>query len=137
MEFYQTVQGKRFFEHTLPQISKALQRISESLSTPAPCIHISQQIPKNFLTELYWERYYPGSKLDSDMWVQYSSEIRAAQETVKAQVAPEVYDQIDKIIMLMAVKNNVDQETVFAIGFRAATTMLAAGLSEPDHKGAA
>ena len=137
MEFYQTKQGRIFYEGTLPRIAIALEKIAESLITPTPSIHIAHEVPENFLAELYWGNYDPSGGPDSEESVQCSAEIKAAQETVKIQVAPEVWEQIDNIFSLISRRSDIDRAEAFAAGFRSAATLLAAGLSNPYRKEAA
>lgn len=137
MEFYETKQGRIFYEGTIPRIVVALEKIAESLTTPIPSVHISHEVPENFLTDLYWGNYDPSGGPDSEESVQCSAKIKAAQETVKIQVTPEVWEQIDNIFSLIARRNDIDRVEAFAVGFRSAATLLAAGLSKPYHKEAA
>lgn len=137
MEFYETKQGRIFFENTLPQIAKSLEKIAESLSTPTPCIRMVQEIPKDFLKDLYWGKYDPSGEPDSRETSQYSAEIRVAQEALQAQIAPDVWSQVDSIFELIAKRNCIDRAEAYELGYRAAITMLAAGLSKPDSKEAA
>ena len=137
MEFYETQLGRRFYEHTVPQIANALQKIAGSISTPASCIHVPHEVPKDFLSELYWGNYDPSGEPDSEESARFSAEISAAQETVKALVSPEVWVQLDYLFTLIAQRNDLDRAEAYAIGFRSAVTMLVAGLSSPDSKGVA
>lgn len=134
MEFYETKQGRIFYEGTLPRLISALEKIAEALGTPASCISISQEAPKDFLTNLYWGNYDPNDGPDSEEAVQCSSEIKAAQKSIMAQVTPEVWAQIDNIFSLISQRNDIERAEAFADGFRSATTMLAAGLSNPRRK---
>ena len=137
MDFYETQMGQRFYGHTLPQIADALQIIAGTLSAPPPCIRVTPEVPKDFLTELYWGTYDPSNGPDSEESVQCAAEIKAAQEAVKSQLTPEVWAQADNIFSLIARRNDIDRAKAYAAGFQAAVTMLAAGLSGPDRKGAA
>ena len=137
MDFYETQMGQRFYGHTLPQIADALQIIAGTLSAPPPCIRVTPEVPKDFLTELYWGNYDPSNGPDSEESVQCAAEIKAAQEAVKSQLTPEVWAQADIIFSLIARRNDIDRAKAYAAGFQAAVTMLAAGLSGPDRKGAA
>ena len=140
MDFYETQIGQRFYGHTLPQIADALQTIAGALSAPPPCIRVTPEVPKDFLTELYWGNYDPSNRPDSEESVQCAAEIKAAQEAVKSQLTPEVWAQVDNIFSLIALiarRNDMDRAKAYAAGFQAAVTMLAAGLSGPDSKGAA
>lgn len=134
MDFYETRLGRMFYEFTVPQIAKALQKIAESLAAPAPCIRMTQEAPKDFLTQLYWGNYDPSGEPDSEESSQCSAEISKAQEAVKAQVTPEVWAQIEKVFSLISRRNDTDRAEAYAAGFRAAVTMLAAGLSKPKSK---
>ena len=128
MDFYETQMGRHFYGRTLPQIADALQKIAGSLSAPPSCIRVTQEVPKNFLTELYWGNYDTSNGPDSE-------EIKAAQEAVRSQVTPEAWAQVDNIFTLIARRNDIDRAKAYAAGFQAAVTMLAAGLSGPDSKG--
>lgn len=134
MEFYETQQGRVFYEGTLPRLTKALEKIAESLSAPALCISNTQEVPKDFLTNFYWGNYDPCDGPDSEEVVQCSSKIEEAQKSIRAQVAPEVWAQIENIISLISQRNDIERAEAFAEGFRSATTMLAAGLSGPGRK---
>lgn len=137
MEFYQTKQGRIFYEGTMPRIAISLEKIAESLNAPASSLRIAHEVPENFLADLYWGNYDPSGGPDSEESVQCSAEIKAAQETIKAQVTPEVWEQIDNIFSLIARRSDIDRAEAYATGFRSATTMLAAGLSNPYRKEAA
>ena len=137
MNFYETQMGQHFYSRTLPQIATALGKIADSLSTPVPCIRITQEVPDDFLTNLYWGNYDPIGEADSEESVQCSAEIKAAQAKIKAQVTPELWAQIDNIFSLLARRSNVDRSEAYAAGFRSAVTMLAAGLSKSCGKEAA
>ena len=134
MEFYQTKQGQIFYESTLPRSVVALEKIAGSLSAPMPSVCIAHEVPEDFLTDLYWGNYDPSGGPDSEESIHCSAEIKAAQETVKAQVTPEVWEQIDNIFSLIARRSDVDRAEAFIAGFRSAATMLAAGLSNPYRK---
>ena len=135
MDLYETQMGRHFYGRTLPQIADALQKIAGSLSAPPSCIRVTQEVPKNFLTELYWGNYDPSNGPDSEESVQCAAEIKAAQEAVRSQVTPEAWAQVDNIFTLIARRNDIDRAKAYAAGFQAAVTMLAAGLSGPDSKG--
>lgn len=134
MNFYETKMGQSFYEGTLPQIASALEKIAGYLSAPTPCIRMAQEVPKDFLSELYWGNYDPSSEPDSEESAQYSAEISMAQEAFKAQVTPEVWEQVEHIFSLISRRSDVDRAEAFAAGFRSAAAMLAAGLSAPDSK---
>ena len=62
MDFYQTKMGKGFYERTVPRIAKALEDIAKSLSVPAPVVQLPQDIPEDFLTDLYLGNYDPSGE---------------------------------------------------------------------------
>ena len=62
MDFYQTNMGKGFYERTVPRIAKALEDIAKSLSVPAPVVQLPQDIPEDFLTDLYLGNYDPSGE---------------------------------------------------------------------------
>ena len=59
MDFYETRMGQEFYTNTVPRITKALEDIAKSLNAPAPVIQLPQDIPKDFLTDLYLGNYDP------------------------------------------------------------------------------
>lgn len=134
IEFYQTRLGKQYYEQTLPKIANALKKIAGAISAPTTSIHISQDVPKDFLAELYWGNYDPSGESDSEESARRSAEISAAQEAVKVLVSPEVWAQLDNLFALIAQRNDLDRAEAYAIGFRSAVTMLAAGLSRTGNK---
>lgn len=134
MEFYETKQGRIFYEGTLPRIVVALEKIAGSLSAPTPSLRIAHEVPEDFLTDLYWGNFDPSGGPDSEESAQCSAEIKAAQETVKSQVKPEVWEQIDNVFSLISRRSDIDRAEAYAAGFRSAATMLAAGMSKPCRK---
>lgn len=124
MEFYQTQQGRRYYESTLPRIAKSLEEIAESLSVLAPCSHIPQKDPGKAPASPRLE--------DAD---QYAERISAAQESIKGQVAPEVWERISDMLSLIRQKNDADRVDAYTAGFRSAAGMLNAGLPKPDRRG--
>lgn len=133
MDFYQTVAGKRFFESQLPRLITALADIASSLKSPAPALRLEQEVPPNFLANLYNGEVDPAAFSDSGALRTHNRKIAAHQEQMRESLAPDAWELVEQYRTLLDTREAAEQEQAFAAGFRYAATLLAAGLSAPQN----
>lgn len=131
MEFYRTVAGKRFFEGQLPRLITALSDIAAALKAPTPVFRLEQEVPPDFLENIYYERHDPSAMVDPEAVRTHSADIIAHQDRMRKDLSPEAWEQVERYRSLLDARAAVEREQAFAAGFRYATTLFAAGLSAP------
>lgn len=133
MNFYDTVAGRRFFEHQLPSLIKALQDVASALSQPQPVVHLPITAPPDFLENLYFGFYEPDLEIDHIRTMEFNREIIEFQNRLRQQISPEDWNRLEEYQSLLDKRASFDAEQSFEAGFRAATQMIAAGLSAPPE----
>ncbi len=131
MNFHETKMGRIFFEGTAPRIATALETIAKRLNTPATAAVLpgTCEVPADFLAELYLGNYDPSDEPDTEEVARYIAEIMAKEDTLRAVVSPDIWEQIDHILSLVNKKVDRQLEQAFAAGFRSAMMMVMAGLT--------
>ncbi len=129
MNFHDTKMGQEFYGRTLPKIAEALKLIAKKLNTPAPAVSLPSEVPANFLSELYLGNYDPSDEPDTEEVARCIAEIMAKEDTLRAIVSPDIWEQIDHILSLVNKKVDRQLEQAFAAGFRSAMMMVMAGLT--------
>ena len=137
MDFYETRMGQEFYTNTVPRITKALEDIAKSLNAPAPVVQLPQNIPEDFLTDLYLGNYDPSDEPEPEEITDCTAEIIANEAALHKAVSPDIWSLIDRTSTLLHKKGDILQAQAFATGFRCAMTMLAAGLTKPGNGEAA
>lgn len=133
MNFHETVAGRRFFEHQLPSLIKALQDVAAALSQPQPVVHLPITAPPDFLENLYNGFYEPDLDVDHVRTTEFNREIIEFQNRLRQQMSLEDWNRLEEYQSLLDKRNSFDAEQSFKAGFRAATKMIAAGLSAPPE----
>lgn len=129
--FHETRCGHRFFEAQFPELISALSDIAVSLKTPRPIYQLKAEVPENFLPDLYLGRYDPFDQPATDLEKELTPEIIAVQDRLRKAVSEDTWALIEQYSGLLAASRTAGQEQAFAVGFRSAMTMLAAGFSLP------
>lgn len=131
MQFHETVVGRRFFEHQLPQLTAALQKIAEALTRPTPDSLPLPGPSVAFLHDLYTGEYDLSDPPRSQEYAALSKQIVACQRQLAADAGPALWEQIDQNFSLLSSRSCMDQEHAFNTGYRFAFQLIAAGLTPP------
>lgn len=131
MQFHESPMGREFFQRQLPLLIRTLTDISKRLRQPAPVSLSHKADWDKFLTELYYGSYDPSDVPGTAGQTARTKEIIACQDKLCTEVSDEVWDMIENYRSLLEERHCEEREQAFAVGFRCAMTMLAAGLSVP------
>lgn len=131
MEFYQTAAGKQFFSGQLPRLISALTDIAAALKTPTPVFRLEQELPPDFLKNLYYGALDPMEQDDPGVFRDCNAAILAHQERMRDALSSEDWEWVEKYRTLLDARGAVEREQAFAAGFQYATRMFTAGLSVP------
>ena len=138
MEFYQTVYGRKFFDHQLPSLILALEKLSASirqkpLTQPLP---ISIEARANLLQDFFKGYYDPGSEIaaaKSPKYQEMARELREIEGTLRTRISAEDWNLAEKYGQLLVDRAGVELEMAFEGGYRCAMQLLIAGLSSPKE----
>ena len=133
MNFHETVAGHRFFNHQLPELIKALQGVADALSQSQPVVHLPITVPPDFLENFYFGHYEPDLEIDFARTMEFNKAIIECQNRLRQQMSPEEWNRLEEYQSLLDQRASFDAEQSFEAGFRAATKMIAAGLSAPPE----
>ena len=128
MNFYDTVAGRRFFDHQLPGLTKALQGIANALSRPQPVIQVPTENLEKFLHDLFYGEYEPNLWNDSPQGRKYDIAIKSHKIRIREALSPELWELVEEYRILMDERNFFQAEKAFSSGYTTAIKMIAAGL---------
>lgn len=131
MQFYETKMGHQFFQVQLPALLSALQRIAAALEQPPKAVRLSEEVPADYLSDLYYGNLEPDKEINNDTIRRCTKEIIRMQEEIKQQLSPDEFAKVEKLMMKIEQRAFEETNTAFQTGFRTAMQMVAAGLSIP------
>jgi len=128
MNFYETVAGRRFFEHQLPELIKALQGIADVLSRPQPMIQVPTENSEKFLHDLYYGQFEPEFWSRSQQSREYDRAIKAHQAKMQETLSPDLWKLAEEYRKLLEDRHFFETEKSFKSGYSTAIKMITAGL---------
>lgn len=131
MNFHETVMGKTFFQDQLPKLILALSQIAQALNAPRPAFLVQQDVPPDFLAELYQGNFDPSDVPETPEIASCNQKILQFQEELRKELPGRAWEQVENYQSLLNERSVRQAEQAFAAGFRCATAILAAGLSAP------
>lgn len=134
MEFHDTVYGKQFFGTQFPRLVTALTDIAAAMKAPKPVFRLEQEVPPDFLKDLYYGWCDPSERADSTVFHEHNVNIIAHQDKMRKILTPEAWDAVEQYRTLLDARGAAEREQAFAAGFQFATSLFAAGLSAPPGK---
>lgn len=131
MNFYETRMGHNFFEHQLPELIKALNRLSAALSSPVPASQPAVSPNPKFLHDLYFGRYEPEVYKVQLENRQLSRAVSQARKALAETLPEESEKKLEAYEAALSARNADLTELAYESGVRAAVQMIMAGLSLP------
>lgn len=131
MNFYKTKMGQAFFHSQFPRLVTALESIAKTLRSPTPAYQVNQEVPPEFLRDLYHGNYDPSGGPDSPEIQDCNRQIARFQEDLRKEVSDRAWSLIEDYRELLDARHIRQLEDAFSAGFHCASTMFAAGLSAP------
>ena len=131
MDFHETRMGHNFFEHQLPELIKALNRLSATLSGPVPASELPVLPDPKFLHDLYFGRYEPEVFKVQMENRQLSRAVSQARKALVETLLEESEKKLEIYEAALSERNADLAELAYESGVRAAVQMIMAGLSQP------
>lgn len=131
MDFHETRMGHNFFEHQLPELIEALNRLSATLSGPVPASGLPVSPDPKFLHDLYFGRYEPEVFEVRMENRQLNQAVSQARKALAETLPKESEKKLEVYEAALSERNAGLTELAYESGVRAAVQMIMAGLSLP------
>lgn len=132
MEFYQTQMGHIFFEHQIPQLIDAVNKLAASLTKPAPAVALPVSVDPKFLRDLFFGDYEPEIYKVSPELQRFNQTVDQAHKSLIVTLPKDSIMQLEKYETALSERNIAVTEQAYKAGVRAAVQMIVAGLSSPS-----
>ncbi len=129
MQFYETKMGRIFFEHQVPQLIAAVEKIAAALSKSAPPVILPAEADTKFLHSLFFGSYEPEVYQVTPEIQQLSQAVSDAHIALKETLSKEGQKRLGVYEKVLSERNAAVTELAYESGVRAAVQMLLAGLS--------
>ncbi len=131
MDFHETKMGHNFFEHQLPELIKALNHLSSTLSNPVSVSKLPVLPDPKFLHDLYFGRYEPEVFKVQLENRQLNRAVSQARKALAETLTEESEKKLEAYEAALSERNTDLTELAYESGVRAAVQMIMAGLSLP------
>ena len=128
MQFYETKMGHAFFEHQVPQLITAVEKLAAALSRPSLPITVPEADPK-FLHDLFFGSYEPEVYQVTPEIQQLGRAVSSAHVALAETLSEEGQRRLDAYEKALSERNAAVTELAYESGVRAAVQMIVAGLS--------
>lgn len=130
MRFYETKMGRAFFEHQVPQLITAVEKLAAALSRPSLPITVPEADPK-FLHDLFFGKYEPEVYQVTPEIQQLGRAVSSAHVALAETLSEEGQRRLDAYEKALSERNAAVTELAYESGVRVAVQMIMAGLSSP------
>lgn len=132
MNFYETKMGHTFFEHQVPQLIDAVNKLAASLTKPAPAAALPVSVDPKFLRDLFFGDYEPEIYKVSPELQRFNRTVDQAHKSLILTLSEDSIKQLEKYETALSERNIAVTEQAYKAGVRAAVQMIVAGLSSPS-----
>lgn len=132
MDFFETITGRRFFEHQIQQLIEALQQIGAALHRPAEAVKLPVTADPNFLIDLFSGKYEAEAYTRTAESTQLDHAVMSAENTLMKFLPSQALEPFEAYQEAVKEQSGRFAERVYQPGFRAAVQMILAGVSAPD-----
>lgn len=129
MQFYETKMGRTFFEHQIPQLIAAIEKVAAAVSNSAPPAILSAEADPKFLHNLFFGDYEPEVYRATPEIQQLNRTVSSAHHALKEVLSEEGQKRLDVYEKKLSERNAAVTELSYESGVRAAVQMIMAGLS--------
>ena len=131
MNFHDTVMGRRFFEHQLPQLIQSIQGLTAALAKPPQAAVLPVEADPEFLSELYFGNYESGVFKQTSETSELNQAVKRAYNTLVETLPDQSREDLEAYLDAAADRNSDDMRRAYESGFRTAVQLIMAGLSRP------
>lgn len=128
MEFYETEEGKRFFDVQVPSLIRALEDLTSVLKQKQAPVELPVETKQDFLRELYCGNIEIGVHSMENYSGEALKEVTALQDELKKQLTEEQWELFQSCSSKAASYASSEASRMFQHGFRLAVNLIVAGL---------
>ena len=129
MQFYETRMGRIFFEHQVPQLIAAVEKIAAAISKSAPPAILPAEADPKFLHSLFFGSYEPEVYQVTPESQQLGKAVSTAHDALKETLSEEGQKKLEVYEKALSERNAAVTDLAYESGVRAAVQMILAGLS--------
>lgn len=126
MNLHETKYGQRFFDHQLPALTNALVKIAAALSKKPQTVHLSPHDSPDYLKDLFHGRLEPDAEPSPSPPQDRAAD--AAYARLRENTPQDLMHLIETYRLTAEERNDLYLDQAFAIGYRTAIHLIAAGL---------
>lgn len=134
MNFFETIIGRRFFEHQIPQLIEALQQIGAALHRPAGAVKLPVAADPDFLIDLFSGKYEAEAYTRTAESTRLDNAVMSAEDALMKFLPPQAMEPFEAYQEAVKAQSGRFADRVYQSGFRIAVQMILAGLSTPDEE---
>ena len=131
MNFHDTVMGRRFFEHQLPQLIQSIQGLTVALGKPPQAAVLPVEADPGFLSELYFGNYECGVFKQTAEPNELEQAVKRAYNALAEMLPERNREELEAYLDAAAERNSDNMRRAYESGFRTAVQLIMAGLSRP------
>ncbi len=131
MQFYETKMGRNFFEHQVPQLIAAIEKVAAAIPRSVPSALLPAETDPKFLHNLFFGSYEPEVYLVTPEIQQFSRTVSNAYHALKETLSEEGLKRLEVYEKALSERNAAVTELAYESGVRIAVQMILAGLSMP------
>lgn len=131
MNFHETRMGHTFFEHQLPNLIRSIDALVAALGKPAQPVILPLEPDPEFLSELYYGNYEPGTFKQTLESAEHTRAINEARDTLEASLPEAAQEKLRLYEDALSMRDSDEIRWAYESGFRIAVQMILAGVSRP------
>ena len=131
MNFHDTVMGRRFFEHQLPQLIQSIQGLTVALGKPPQAAVLPVEADPGFLSELEFGNYECGVFKQTAEPNELEQAVKRAYNALAEMLPERNREELEAYLDAAAERNSDNMRRAYESGFRTAVQLIMAGLSRP------
>lgn len=132
MNFHETEMGHTFFEHQLPNLIRSIDALVAALGKPAQPVILPLEPDPEFLSELYYGNYEPGTFKQTPESADLTRTINEARDALEAALSEAAQEKLRLYEDALSMRDSDEIRWAYESGFRTAVQMILAGLSRPE-----
>lgn len=131
MNFHDTTMGHIFFERQLPQLIRSIDALTAALVKPTQVASLPLEPDPEFLSELYYGNYEPGTFKQTPESAEHTRAINEARDALEVALPEAAQEKLRLYEDTLSMRDSDEIRWAYESGFRTAVQMLVAGLSRP------
>lgn len=131
MNFYETKMGHTFFEHQVPELIRAIDSLTATLNKPVQTVALPVEADSEFLSDLYYGNYEPGTFKLTPESSELTQTINRAHAALEETLSEDSREKLLTYEDALTQRDTFEMKQAYESGFRTAVQMIMAGMAWP------